>query len=371
MNINFKPQPEPKFNHRLIVQKNVNESPFTRTSGTYFLSRHSPHPRTVCHIQGLNNAPVCVVKDAGNFSRQQITSKIIIPQQEHDKLVLTGMAMGATSANQAMPSFQAYPSKGKSPSWPGSYHRREELAELSKRTRNWTDSSITKEDTWKKQLETRPPSATGHDVHLSSLNHPSSPIHSMYYRPGINSCAPHVPGYLDQEIKILEKLCNILQTDSLAEIHAWLSNASLREKEVVSNLVRSEMTGRDLLSYQQHALNTDAEENLTFSDTLKAPAINRTEPREGVSQLRPSSKASEASRGMEQERDQEGHLFTRQRNTSPVSESLRPRKPANRPRTEMSRSPAAALQRPHLRYTRTPLSQRVSLSREEIPRQSH
>ncbi|XP_019343613.1 uncharacterized protein C4orf17 homolog isoform X2 [Alligator mississippiensis] len=314
MNINFKPQPELKFNHRLIEQKNVNESPFTRTSGTYFLSRHSPHPRTVCHIQGLNNAPVCVVKDAGNFSRQQITSKIIIPQQEHDKLVLTGNAMGATSANQAMPSFQAYPSKGKSPSWPGSYHRREELAELSKRTRNWTDSSIT---------------------------------------------------------KILEKLCNILQTDSLAEIHAWLSNASLREKEVVSNLVRSEMTGRDLLSYQQHALNTDAEENLTFPDTLKAPAINRTEPREGVSQLRPSSKASEASRGMEQERDEEGHLFTRQRNTSPVSESLRPRKPANRPRTEMSRSPAAALQRPHLRYTRTPLSQRGSLSREEIPHQSH
>ncbi|XP_019408984.1 PREDICTED: uncharacterized protein C4orf17 homolog isoform X2 [Crocodylus porosus] len=313
MNINFKSQPEPKFNHRLTVQKNVNESPFTRTSGTYFLSRHSPHPRRVCHIQGLNNAPVCVVKDAGNFSRQQITSKIIIPQQEHDKLVLTGNAMGATSANQAMPSFQAYPPKGKSPSWPGSYQRREELAELSKRTRNWADSSIT---------------------------------------------------------KILEKLCNILQTDSLAEIHAWLSNASLREKEIVSNLVRSEITPRGLLSYQQHALNTDAEENLTSSDTVKAPAINQTEPKEGVSQLRPSSKASEASRGMEQERDQEVHLFTRQRNTSPACENLRPRKPANRTRTEMSRSPAAALQRPHLRYTRTPLSQRGSLSREEIPRQS-
>ncbi|XP_023559657.1 uncharacterized protein C4orf17 homolog [Octodon degus] len=35
----------------------------TLRSRSCFLVRHTPHPRRVCHIKGLNNIPICTVKD--------------------------------------------------------------------------------------------------------------------------------------------------------------------------------------------------------------------------------------------------------------------------------------------------------------------
>ncbi|OBS77842.1 hypothetical protein A6R68_19770, partial [Neotoma lepida] len=66
-----------------------------------------------------------------------------------------------------------------------------------------------------------------------------------------------IPNYLDQEIKILAKLCDILRTDSLAEVLQWLLHASTKEKEWLSALVHSELADINLLTH--HGRNTLAE----------------------------------------------------------------------------------------------------------------
>uniref|UniRef100_A0A8C8R9Z2 Uncharacterized protein n=1 Tax=Pelusios castaneus TaxID=367368 RepID=A0A8C8R9Z2_9SAUR len=258
-----------------------------------------------------------------------------------------------------MLSLQAYPQFGKGPSRPGSQPGREEIAELSKRARE-APALLRKEDPLKKQLA-HPLTAASHEIHPSSLSRPSSPARFMHYKPEVRENINYAPNYLDQEIKVLEKLRDILQTDSLAEIQEWLSRASIREKEFVSNLIRSEMTSRDLLNYRQNTPKEGAVENLAFHDTVKLSHTPWTEPREEVNKFRPSSKSSEASQGMEQERGRDGHLSTRgERIRVPVSENLHQ---GNSRGT--SHSPAIARrQKPHLRYSKLPTGQRRLTARE-------
>ncbi|XP_031231504.1 uncharacterized protein C4orf17 homolog isoform X2 [Mastomys coucha] len=66
-----------------------------------------------------------------------------------------------------------------------------------------------------------------------------------------------IPNYLDQEIKILAKLSDILHTDSLTEVLDWLLQASTKEKEWVSALIHTELAERNLLA--SHRTNTTAE----------------------------------------------------------------------------------------------------------------
>ncbi|CAM4545558.1 unnamed protein product [Eretmochelys imbricata] len=364
MNINFKQQPQPQFNYRAVTQGSLSDTPFGRATGTYFLSRHIPHPRAVCHIQGLNNAPVCVVRDAGSLSRpHQAASKILIPQREYDQQHgLTGQGVGTPSSSSITLSLQAYPHIGKGPSRPSSQPGREEMAEFSKRTRD-SLALLRKEDPLKKQPG-RPLTAVGHEIHPSSLTRPSSPARFMHYKPEVRENINYVPNYLDQEIKVLEKLRDILQTDSLAEIQEWLSRASIREKEFVSNLIRSEMTSRDLLNYRQNTPKESAVENLNVHDTMKPSHIPWTEPREEANKFRPSSKASEASKGTEQERERDGHLSTRgERFTIPISKNVHRGRSSSSQGT--SHSPSVALrQKPHLRYSKLPVDQRRLTARE-------
>ncbi|KAG6933608.1 chromosome 4 orf 17 [Chelydra serpentina] len=364
MNINFKQQPEPEFNHKVITQRSASDSPFGRGSGTYFLSRHIPHPRTVCHIQGLNNAPVCVVRDAESLSRpHQAASKILIPQREYDQQHgLTGQAMGTPSPSSTTLSLQAYPHIGKGSSRPGSQPGREELAEFSKRARE-SLALLRKEDPLKKQ-PTRPLTAVCHEIHPSSLTRPSSPARFTHYKPEVRENINYAPNYLDQEIKVLEKLRDILQTDSLAEIQEWLARASIREKEFISNLIRSEMTSRDLLNYRQNTPKESAVENLNVHDTMKPSHAPWTEPREEVNKFRPSSKASEASKGTEQERERDGHLSTRrERITIPISENIHRGRSSCSQGTSHSSS-SALRQKPHLRYSKLPIDQQHLTARE-------
>ncbi|XP_025045760.2 uncharacterized protein C4orf17 homolog [Pelodiscus sinensis] len=364
MNINFKQQPEPEFKCKEITQRSPSDSPFGRTGGTYFLSRHIPHPRTVCHIQGLNNAPVCVVRDAGTFSRpHQAASKILTPQREHDQHhELSGQSMDISSPRSSMLNLQAYPHIGKGLSRPGSQPGREEMAEFSKRTRDFL-ALLRKEESLKK-AQARSLTAAGQEIQPSSLTRPSSPARFMHYRPEVRENVNYAPNYLDQEIKVLEKLRDILQTDSLAEIQEWLSRASIKEKEFVSNLIRSEMTSRDLLNYRQNTPKENAVKNFHFHDTMKPSHAPWTEPREEINKFRPSSRASDTSGGTEEETERDDNLPTRGvRVTSPISENLHRGRSSNSQGTSYSPS-LARRQKPHLRYSKLPADQKSLTAKE-------
>ncbi|XP_063166804.1 uncharacterized protein C4orf17 homolog [Candoia aspera] len=228
MNINFRSQPEPQLNYKGTTrQKSSDPIQGTRT---YFVCRHSPHPKTVCHIKGLNDAPICVVRDRAYNERHFIT-----PGSEHSQPYgHVGTAADKTFPSNALPSLIPGQIKANVPHLTGN-----EFAELTKRAEN-TPLLKKRDDPLRKYLGDRPQSRTAQDLHLF-------PLHKPDIRGNIN----YTPHYLDQEIKVLEKLCDILQADTVADIRKWISKASVKEKEFVSNFIRSDMTSRDLLNYKQ------------------------------------------------------------------------------------------------------------------------
>ncbi|KFW69201.1 Uncharacterized protein C4orf17, partial [Pygoscelis adeliae] len=173
-----------------------------------YFSRNIPHPRMVCHIPGLNNAPVCVVRSS--FSREHPSaSNTVTPKREaHQERVLTGNATSNTSANCYLPKLEGF--------------RRRELgtsqsvtqgpADVPKRIQNNPTSS---EKLLKKRFQASAEPANRQGSHVAPPTQPSSPFVNLRYSPRIQENENSGLHYLDQKIKVLEKLSKILQTDSL------------------------------------------------------------------------------------------------------------------------------------------------------------
>uniref|UniRef100_A0A8C6QPH5 RIKEN cDNA 4930579F01 gene n=1 Tax=Nannospalax galili TaxID=1026970 RepID=A0A8C6QPH5_NANGA len=160
-----------------------------------------------------------------------------------------------------------------------------------------------------------------------------------------------IPNYLDQEIKIPGKLCDILQTDSLAEVLEWLLHASTAEKEWVSALVHSELADINLLTH--HRRNTSAEPGTETRrpPTAILPTATRSQPyspvkskvmpggREGHQPPRMSSQGSEGNKAVSQEAEHKTPFFIRKSKTKlPVTEYFSKPKPFFRPNTQDSGS---------------------------------
>ncbi|XP_042326692.1 uncharacterized protein C4orf17 homolog [Sceloporus undulatus] len=318
MNINFKAQPEPQLN------------PYEKT--TYFVSRHSPHPKTVCHIKGLNDAPVCVVKDRG-FNE----GHFILPSSAFNQLYRrTGTAGNTSLPSTTLPSLGQNLPKLKT----------EQLNEISRRLTN-TPLLKKKDDPVRRYLTEHPQSRTIQDHHLSSGQ-------AMRYRPEITENINYAPTYLENEIKVLEKLRDILQTDSLAEIQNWLARASIREKEFVSNFIRSDVTSRDLLNYQQKVQTENEAKNLNLQTLLKSrKGIQKTPPDES-NQIRPVSQASTASKRSRVGKDRNRSL-SREKIKIPTSDNLPLENSHTRNGTHesLAQAPASSQTSTHLLYRKS------------------
>nr|XP_025965095.1 uncharacterized protein C4orf17 homolog [Dromaius novaehollandiae] len=359
MNISFKSRPEPQFNHNM--PQNPHYPPSRSSDGTYFLSRHVPHPRMVCHIRGLNNAPICVVRETGRFLRECVSAGKtgILEHKAHQQHALTGNTTSDASANNYFPRLEACLRKGLGSSRFETQHGEEGLGDIPKGIPN-TPTSLKKvpelgvvkamlylyysliyteysssnsivlysgckitlfpytlfsalEKLLKQQFQTSAPPATSQGIHAASLTQPSSPFINLRHNPHIQENMNYVPSYLDQGIKVkpecsftlscfhvLEKLCKVLQTDSLAEIQGWLSRASIKEKNFVSNLIHSELTGKDLLNYQPCATNEGTAENMNIQSLEKPHPPLWGDAEEEMNQSRPSTKESEASQSKKQ-----------------------------------------------------------------------
>ncbi|XP_064367629.1 uncharacterized protein C4orf17 homolog [Dromaius novaehollandiae] len=298
MNISFKSRPEPQFNHNM--PQNPHYPPSRSSDGTYFLSRHVPHPRMVCHIRGLNNAPICVVRETGRFLRECVTAGKtgILEHKAHQQHALTGNTTSDASANNYFPRLEACLRKGLGSS---RFETRFPITFTNKNfCRALRDSSAFHRLLLKQQFQTSAPPATSQGIHAASLTQPSSPFINLRHNPHIQENMNYVPSYLDQGIKVLEKLCKVLQTDSLAEIQGWLSRASIKEKNFVSNLIHSELTGKDLLNYQPCATNEGTAENMNIQSLEKPHPPLWGDAEEEMNQSRPSTKESEASQSKKQ-----------------------------------------------------------------------
>ncbi|XP_060103371.1 uncharacterized protein C4orf17 homolog [Heteronotia binoei] len=233
MHINFRAQPDPLVSPRGSIKPGFNEE-----KSTYFVCRNNPHPRTVCHMKGLNDVPVCVVKDPG-----YIAGHFIMPKIEQSPST-TRTRGSVTIPGTTTTTLQSLINKRNSFPQPTSLY----------------DQSDLQRKYIPEQPQNMPVSET---LALS-------PTLALRHRPEVMEDINYTSTYLDHEIKVLEKLRDILQTDSLGEIKEWLSKASLHEKEFVSNFIRSDITTRDLLNYhQKHGQSGSEAVHLTLQALLK------------------------------------------------------------------------------------------------------
>ncbi|XP_008585413.1 PREDICTED: uncharacterized protein C4orf17 homolog [Galeopterus variegatus] len=314
-------------------------SHITARNGNCFLVRHTPHPRRVCHIKGLNNIPICTVNDDDN------TFKTPGPGQcnhsEKDEIPFTKYSYSPSTAALESPArvVSLASNSVKMPPRPHSEPSRK-IKECFK-TSSENPLVIQKEEI-KVKKPSSPPKA------CSTAGSCSSEV--MTTKTEVKENTVCIPNYLDQEIKILAKLCSILHTDSLAEVLQWLLHASTKEKEWVSALIHSELAEINLLTHCRRNSSVKPVAETGKPPTVKSPPAVKSSPNspakakvltgvwEGHQLTRVSSQGSEGNKEEPKEAEQKPPLFIRRSNTKiPVAEYFSQPKSLPRPNTQESR----------------------------------
>ncbi|XP_014796554.1 PREDICTED: uncharacterized protein C4orf17 homolog [Calidris pugnax] len=286
----------------------------------YYLSRNVPHPRMVCHMQGLNNAPVCLVRSILSGQHPDAADTVTPQQeadQEHHVRTATGNGRRNASATHHLPSLEAFLQREPGTSQPTAQGHADVPEKIQSKP-------TTPEKLLKKQSQASTPSSTRQGARSVSVTPPSSP--SVNLRPGAHVQNMNVDlGYLDQDMKVLEKLGQVLQTDSVTQIQKWFETASIEEKGFVYRLIFSKPTDKGVLNSKEGPA-----ENMNTQTLLQPHPLPRRGPEGDMNQSRSSSRSSVASQNINQESNKERLLLSRLRNTSPAeADTLLPGKNCN------------------------------------------
>ncbi|XP_012496540.1 PREDICTED: uncharacterized protein C4orf17 homolog [Propithecus coquereli] len=296
-----------------------------------FLVRHTPHPRRVCHIKGLNNIPICTVNDDENASWG---GSQLIPL-EKDKTPCAKCSCPPSAAAPKSPVRGVSPASNsiKMPPRPHSEPSRK-IKECFKTSSE--NPLVIKKEEIKTKKPPSPPKAS------STAGSCSSGMMSTT-KNDVKANTVCIPNYLDQEIKILAKLCDSLHTDSLAEVLQWLLHASSKEKEWVSALVHSELAEINLLTSRRANTSKEAAAETGKPLTVNSPPTVKSPPnspakstmlssvREEHQPPRVSSQGSEGNKAVPKEDEHKPPLFIRRNKMKiPVSDYFS--KPKSPPR---------------------------------------
>ncbi|XP_011713245.1 protein TBATA isoform X13 [Macaca nemestrina] len=212
-------------------------TPKPQTPGTYcfgrlshhsFFSRHHPHPQHVTHIQDLTGKPVCVVRDS--------------PAPLPKSTVFSGCQMGmpTVSAPIGDPQSNRNPQLS-SEAW------KKELKDLASRVAFFTKEDELKKKEQKEEEEeplreqgAKYSAETGRLIPASTRavgrrrSHQGQQSQSSSRDEGVQAFPLQ-----DQELLVLELLCQILETDSLSAIQFWLLYAPPKEKDLALGLLQT------------------------------------------------------------------------------------------------------------------------------------
>ncbi|XP_074519803.1 protein TBATA [Halichoeres trimaculatus] len=195
-----------------------------------FFSRHNPHPNRVRHIQGLNGRPVCTVRDDW-----YVTSSLF-PHPLLKSHVFRRAADPPAALPLAKNLFGISNNKKKSALFSEAW--KDELKDLAAKVAFCSQAQKEKkEEEELVRRKTQYSADTGRIIPPSSRSYQrrSHPQRLMYPQP-----------LHDQELMVLELLCQILQTDSLSAVQQWLLLAGQREKDLVMGMLRHALDGVDL-----------------------------------------------------------------------------------------------------------------------------
>ncbi|XP_073722597.1 protein TBATA isoform X1 [Misgurnus anguillicaudatus] len=194
-----------------------------------FFSRHNPHPHRVKHIEGLNGKPVCMVNDdwygyTPLYPHPLIKSQIPVSRSSE---FLTPNMSSDSSGQRAV--FL-------SESW------REELKDLATKVHL---TSETHNDKREKLIEEEIPRRKTQYSAQSGRIIPSTSWgkkrNSRTSHKRLGTQRQQMNPLEGTELRVLELLCQILQTDSLSMVQQWLLLADEREKELVQGLLQQAM----------------------------------------------------------------------------------------------------------------------------------
>ncbi|XP_064618181.1 protein TBATA-like [Liolophura sinensis] len=234
---------------------------FGQLSRNSFFTRHNPHPNRVRHIKGLLDIPICSVNDQGFFANpryslqfppdsynQKKLSKswdhrlpvnaINVNSQLHPINTITGLAYFTGLRNYPWRE-KAIPKVGLVPvteAW------RDELRSLAQAAGFLQE----KQEAPNPDIERRPQT-----MYSSETGRLIPPPSRAMTRGGSRwgnrfpAALQHIAAEPDPENMVLTMLCQILQTDDINAVQAWLCSAGDREKGVVLDLIRSATMGRE------------------------------------------------------------------------------------------------------------------------------
>ncbi|KAM6182283.1 LOW QUALITY PROTEIN: protein TBATA [Erethizon dorsatum] len=200
---------------------------FGRLSHHSFFSRHHPHPQHVTHIQDLTGKPVCVVKDEFSVSS--------LPQFTHLSHCLMGMPTISVLTGD--------PQSNRNPQLSSAAWKRE-LKELTSRVAVFTKETELKN----KEQKEEPQRDQGAKYSAETGRLIPASIQALSRRnfrqgqrshPSSRDAGAQASLLQDQELLILELLCQILQTDSLSAIQFWLLYAPPKEKDLALGLLQT------------------------------------------------------------------------------------------------------------------------------------
>ncbi|XP_004680858.1 PREDICTED: protein TBATA [Condylura cristata] len=252
---------------------------FGRLSHHSFFSRHHPHPQRVTHIQDLTGKPICVVRD--KFSLASFPHYLM--EMPH-----ISVPIGDPQSNQE-------PQLSSGEAW------KKELKELASRVAIFTkenelkDKEPQQEEEPQREQGAKYSAETGRLLPTSTraLGRHSSRLGQRNYASGKDKGVQTLI-LQDQELLVLELLCQILQTDSLSSIQFWLLYAPPKEKDLALGLLQTavaQLLPQPLLSIPAEKLLDQLQEVQELQE--KQPAPSSQSPKKMISPSVPKSEKPE------------------------------------------------------------------------------
>ncbi|KAM7317876.1 hypothetical protein ACRRTK_022613 [Alexandromys fortis] len=176
--------------------------------------------------QGLNNIPICTVND-DEVPLRMLWSPGQLSHLERNEMPLAKSGNPPSTAILESPAGGLAPVRNKGLARPQS----EPCKITNECFKTAIDNPLViKKDEFKAKKTLLAPRTCSAAGSLSSA--------VMNTKMDGNENTVSIPNYLDQEIKILSKLCDILHTDSLTEVLQWLLHASPKGQKKASDAPR-------------------------------------------------------------------------------------------------------------------------------------
>ncbi|XP_040176436.1 protein TBATA isoform X2 [Rana temporaria] len=237
-------------------------SQYVNYSQPSFFSRHNPHPHRVTHIQGLNGIPICIVNDDWSVTSPLYPHPMMKNQLPTNLLGVPSLPIGDPRSNKV----PYLASGGISEAW------RDELRELATKVAV-ADKKPEKKEKEEPRRSTQYSAESGRIIPASSRG-----LTRRTSRKQHNKGKHENTLFQDQEILVLELLCQILQTDSLSAVQQWLLSAGQREKDLVMSMIQTATANVDLESQAMgERLNSQNALGLLSRDEHIQRTLNRSQ----------------------------------------------------------------------------------------------